>query len=53
VKVKLPGAEGKKALAAELAKRSSAHLCGLVGHMAILFRPDPDESQIDLPTRES
>jgi RNA-binding protein YhbY len=49
----LPGAEGKKALAAELAKRSSAYLCGLVGHMAILFRPDPDESQIDLPTRES
>ena len=53
VKVKLPGAEGKKALAAELAKRSSANLCGLVGHMVILFRPDPDESQIDLPTREN
>lgn len=52
VKVKLPGAEGKKELASVLAERSGAHLCGLVGHMAILFRPDPDESQIELPTRE-
>lgn len=51
VKVKLPGAEGKKQLGAELAKRSSAHLCGLVGHMAILFRPDPEAPQIELPTR--
>jgi RNA-binding protein len=51
VKVKLPGAEGKKILAAELAKQSGAHLCGLVGHMAILFRPDPEEPKIELPDR--
>lgn len=53
VKIKLPGAEGKKELGAELAKRSGAHLCGLVGHMAILFRPDPEEPRIELPTRSS
>ncbi len=53
VKVKLPGAEDKKAIAAELAERSNAHLCGLVGHMAILFRPDPEAPQIELPARES
>jgi RNA-binding protein len=51
VKVKLPGAEGKKELGAELAARSGAHLCGLVGHMAILFRPDPETPRIELPTR--
>ncbi len=53
VKVKLPGPEAKKALAAELAKRSGAHVCGLVGHMAILFRPDPEQPQIELPGRTS
>lgn len=51
IKVKLPGAEGKKALGAELAARSGAHLCGLVGHMAILFRPHPETPRIELPTR--
>ena len=51
VKVKLAGAEEKKAVAEELAKRSDAHLCGVVGHMAILFRPSPDDPVIELPTR--
>ncbi len=53
VKVKLPGPEAKKALATELAQRGGACLCGLIGHMAILFRPDPDEPQIELPDRAS
>ncbi len=51
VKVKLPGAEAKQALAKELARRSGAHLCGLVGHMAILYRPDPEQRRIVLPGR--
>lgn len=53
VKVKLAGGEDKKRVAEELAARSGSHLCGLVGHMAILYRPDPDEPQIELPTREA
>lgn len=51
VKVKLPGAATKRALAEELARRSGAHLCGLVGHMAILYRPDPEQRRIVLPGR--
>ncbi len=52
VKVKLHGPEAKKAKAEELAQRSQAELCGLVGHMVILYRPDPDSPRIELPTRE-
>lgn len=52
VKVKLPGAESKKQLAQELAERGSAHLCGLVGHIAILYRAKPKEPVIVLPDRE-
>ena len=51
VKVKLPGPTAKKELGAELAQRSGAHLCGLVGHMAILYRPDPEEPRVELPIR--
>lgn len=51
VKVKLPGAATKRGLAEELARRSGAHLCGLVGHMAILYRPDPEQRRIVLPGR--
>ncbi len=53
VKVKLRGAEAKKQMADELAKRSRAELCGLVGHMVILYRPDPENPGIELPTREA
>ncbi len=53
VKVKLRGAESKKQMADELAKRSRAELCGLVGHMVILYRPDPENPGIELPTREA
>ncbi len=52
VKVKLHEPESKKNVAEELAQRSQAHLCGLVGHMVILFRPDPEDPRIELPTRE-
>jgi RNA-binding protein len=51
VKVKLSGAEAKRSLAEELARRSGAHLAGLVGHMVILYRPDPEAPQIVLPDR--
>ncbi len=53
VKVKLQGAENKKELAAQLASCSGAELCGLVGHTVILFLPNPEDPQIEVPTRES
>lgn len=52
VKVRLHEPEDKKGLARELAERSGAELCGLVGHTAILYRPHPDEPRIELPVRE-
>jgi RNA-binding protein len=49
VKVRLRAPENKKAAAAELAERSGAELCGLVGHTVILFRRNPEKPQIELP----
>ncbi len=45
--------ETKRRLCAELEKRTGAGLAGLIGHMAILFRPhpDPDKRKIVLPKR--
>ncbi len=47
IKVRLHSPEDRKALAAEVAERSSAALCGLIGHVAILYRPNPDRPRID------
>ena len=49
IKVRLREPDDKKALAEEMAQRTGAELCGLVGHTAILYRPHPDEPQIKLP----
>jgi len=53
VKVKLREPESKKQTAEELAERSGAELCGLVGHMVILYRRHPEAPQLQLPTREA
>ena len=52
VKVKLREPESKQEIAQQLALQSGAQLCGLVGHMVILFRPDPETPRIELPIRE-
>lgn len=52
VKVRLHHPADKRAAAEELAQRSGAALCGLVGHTVILYRPHPEEPRIVLPTRE-
>jgi len=52
VKVRLREPEDKKATARELAQRCNAELCGLVGHTVILYRPHPEQPQIELPMRE-
>ena len=52
VKVRLHSPEDKKGTAALLAERSGAALCGVVGHTVILYKPDPEEPGIELPTRK-
>jgi RNA-binding protein len=49
VKVRLRQPEDKKAMAADLAARCDAALCGVVGHTVILYRPDPTSPAIELP----
>ena len=51
VKIRLRQPEDKKALADDLARRSSAALCGVVGHTVILYRPHPESPRITLPAR--
>ena len=43
----------KKMISTELEKRTGSRLVGLIGHVAILFRPhpDPDKRKIILPQR--
>jgi RNA-binding protein len=53
IKVRMHEPEDKKGMAVELAQRSKAHLCGLVGHSAILYRPHPKEPQIVVPQRKA
>jgi RNA-binding protein len=49
IKVRLHEPEDKHAAAEELATRTGAALCGLVGHTVILYRPHPDRPVIALP----
>ena len=51
VKVRLHEPDDKKAMARELADRTGAELCGLVGHSVILYRAHPDDPRIELPVR--
>ncbi len=49
IKVRMREPDNKKAMAKDLAERSGAELCGLLGHTAILYRAHPDEPTIVLP----
>jgi RNA-binding protein len=49
VKVRLQQPPDKKASAMELAQRTSAELCGVIGHTVILYRRHPKEAKIELP----
>jgi RNA-binding protein len=51
IKVRMHEPEDKKAMAAELAQRAGAALCGLIGHQAILYRRHPKRPRIRLPQR--
>jgi RNA-binding protein len=47
IKVRLRDPEDKRALAAELAERTQSTLCGVIGHIAILYRRHPEDPRID------
>ena len=49
VKIRLLEPPDKKAMAEQLAAATGSHLCGLVGHTVILYRPDPEKPRIELP----
>jgi RNA-binding protein len=51
IKVSMRKPQDKKGMAASLASRSEAQLCGLIGHIMILYRPHPDAPTIQLPAR--
>jgi RNA-binding protein len=51
VKVRLRQPENKKQAAEDLAQASASALCGVVGHTVVLFRPNPEEPKIQLPSR--
>jgi len=51
IKVRLQRPEDKKTSARELAQKARAELVGLVGHTVILYRRNPDEPKIQLPSR--
>ena len=51
VKVRLHRPKDKKAMAQQLATRTDAELCGLVGHQAILYRPRAEDPTIEVPSR--
>jgi RNA-binding protein len=53
VKVRMRAPADKRSLAAELARASGAVLVALVGHTAVLYRPDPEDPTIELPRRET
>ena len=48
VKVRLREPQDKKAAARALADSADAHLCGLVGHTVILYRPHPEKPRAEL-----
>ncbi len=50
VKVRLVRPADKKSAAQEIAERSQSHLCGLVGHTVILYRPHAQDPKIEVPS---
>jgi RNA-binding protein len=53
VKVRMRAPEDKRATAAELARAGRATLIHLIGHTVILYRANPEDPKIELPTRAS
>lgn len=52
IKVRLQQPDDKKGMARQLAERTGAEMCGLVGHTVILYRTHPEKSRLRLPERK-
>lgn len=48
IKVRLLAPEDKRAAAAQLAETTGAALCGLIGHVVILYRPHPEKPRLQV-----
>jgi len=48
IKVRMRKPSEKDAMASELAESTGAALCGLVGHVAILYRPHPEHPTLEI-----
>ncbi len=53
IKVGMKNPVDKKAMAAQLAAETDAHLCGLVGHVVILYRERDEKPRIRVPVRKT
>ena len=53
IKVSMHKPKDKKTMAAALAEGSGAHLAGLLGHTAILYRAHKEKPRIVLPQRDA
>ena len=49
VKVRLHRPDDKKASARNLAERTGAHLCGVVGHTVVLYRRSEENPRVEVP----
>lgn len=52
IKIAMKNPLDKKGMAARLAEETDAHLCGLVGHVVILYRRRDEKPKIKVPTRD-
>ena len=41
--------ETKAALVEEISQRTRCHVAGIIGHVAVLYRPHPEKQRITLP----
>ncbi|HYD48964.1 MAG TPA: ribosome assembly RNA-binding protein YhbY [Terriglobales bacterium] len=48
IKVQMREPEDKKAMAQQLAAATGAALCGLLGHVVLLYRPHPEKPRLQL-----
>lgn len=51
LKIRLEQPTDKEFLAIELAEQTQSYLCGLIGHIVILYRRHPKNPQIQLPKK--
>ncbi len=53
IKIRLERPEDRELCAVELAEKTDSYLCGILGNVIILYRRNPKNPKIQLPSRES